>query len=357
MRELLGQRRVVIAAAVGTVLAVALALFLLTPRTTGVEGDWSTRAPGGQVVAGRAVILGDNSSLDLRTGKTVTLGSVRGGTPYVADDRLIIASAGQLDSARLDASARWTWRAPAGTTVSPVAASAGSTIVLACPATGFCRLVGLDAAGRESWASEGEARREPLPAGPLPRVDATALGGGVRVADPASGRTTLQPGRSFVALPDGPVVTEVVQGGKCIVSAYRTADPAWTRVLPDCVPDSTPRLLPDPVHAALLTITWSSSTQHLDLDTGAPAPLAVVTPGKDAELVRVTKDLVVTESRRTLHTNPFRWGRPVTVLELARRGSGDLRARIVSEHELTLLHLDTSSVVVRDGDQVVRYTF
>ncbi|SDP47164.1 hypothetical protein SAMN04489867_2572 [Pedococcus dokdonensis] len=354
MRDLLGRRRVVIAAAALALLAlVVLALHLTSPRTSGVEGDWTTRAPGGASVAGRAVLLDDNASLDLRTGKTVTLGSVRGGTPYVADDRLIIASPARLDSARLDATARWTWRAPAGSTVSPLAASGGGTIASVCPATGPCRLVGLDAAGRESWSADGEQRRAPLPSGPLPKVDAVSAGGGVRVTDP-SGRSSLQPGRSFLAVPDGPVVTEVVQDGRCVVAAFQTADPAWTQVLPAC-PAGTPRLSVPPVDPDFLTVAWPSDRVRLELRTGAQATTNV-TAGKDTTIVLRTSGLIARETRKSLHTNPFRWGTRVTVLQIVPERASTVRAQVVSDERLTLLHLDASSLVVRDGDEVVRYT-
>ena len=116
MRSFLGGRwrPVVAASAAVLVLLVGLGLHLATPRTHGVQGDWSAKALDGAVVAERALVSGDNTALDLRTGKTVTLGSVSGGTAVVADDRLIIAGPGRIDSARLDATTRWTWRPPAG---------------------------------------------------------------------------------------------------------------------------------------------------------------------------------------------------------------------------------------------------
>jgi hypothetical protein len=341
-------------AVVCLLLVLAVTLHLLSPRTTGLEGDWSAKAVAGPVVAGRAVLSGDHTALDLRTGKTVTLGSVRGGTPYVADDRLLVASQGQVDSARLDATARWTWRAPAGTTVIPVAASGGSTIVLACPAKGSCRLVGLDAQGKEGWSADGANRREPLPSGGLPRVDATSAGGGVLVTDPASGRSSLQPGRSFLALPDGPVVTEVVQEGRCVVAAYVTADPAWTHVLPTCPAGETPRLSVDPTDSTAVTITWPSLAERLELATGKTAT-AEASNGKD-EVVARAGGLTATLSSDSLHTNPFRWGKQVTVLGLRDERTGDLRAQVVSDRPLRILHLDAGSVVVRDGDAIVRYT-
>jgi hypothetical protein len=214
--------------------------------------------------------------------------------------------------------------------------------------------VGIDGQGKESWSSEGAVRRDPLPPGGLPRVDATSVGGGVLVTDPVSGRAALQPGRSFLALPDGPVVTEVVQGGKCVVSAYLVADPAWTQVLPSCPAAETPRLSADPVDSTVVTITWPSRTERLDLASGkAATPSARISEGN---IVARAGGLTAIESRKSLHTNPFRWGVEATVIRLLDDRTGDFRAQVVSTDPLSLLHLDASSLVVRDGNEVIRYT-
>jgi hypothetical protein len=351
-------RLVAMAAAPCLVALLASTLHLLSPRTTGVEGDWSAKAIDGPVVAGRAVVSGDHTALDLRSGKTVTLGSVRGGTPYIGDERLVIASPGRVDSARLDASARWTWRAAVGENASPVAASGGSTIVLACPASGTCRLVGLDPHGRESWTQPGVTRRAPLPAGALPLVDGATLGDGVLVTDPESGRTALRPGRSLLMVPDGPVVTEVVQDGSCVLTAYLSTDPGWTRVLSGCPTDQPPRLATEPDDPETLVVTWPSTSERLDLASGKPAqPPAEHTAGDRAEVVVLHQGgMTATESHRTVRTNPFRWGARVTVLRLLDR-SGAVRAQIVSDRPLAPLSLDASGVVVRDGDEIVHYSF
>ena len=366
MRALLaGRWRLVVASSTALVLAlVALALYLATPRTKGVDGDWSAKAVGGRVVADRALVSGDNSALDLRTGKTITLGSVTGGTPFVADDRLIIASTGRIDSARLDATARWTWRSPAGTSATPLAAAGGGTLVLACPATGTCQLVGLNAQGRPDWQSDGAARRDTSSdatpdttsrAGALPRVDAAGVqGGGVLVTDPATGRSTLQPGRSFLAVADGPVVTELVQDGRCVVSAFATADALWTRVLEAC-PTSQPTLTADHGSVAL---SWPTRLERLDLATGKTLPTSTAGDGTTAggRVVAHTAGVTVRELRKTMHTNPFHWGDDVTILQLRDSATGDLRAQVVSDQRLTLLQLDDGAVVVRDGGRVIRYT-
>jgi hypothetical protein len=347
---------VVAASAALLVVLVGLTLRLATPHTKGVEGDWSAKAVDGRVVADRALVSGDNTALDLRTGTTVTLGSVSGGTPFVADDRLLIASNGRVDSARLDATARWTWRSPAGTTATPLAAAAGNTLVLVCPATGTCQIVGLNAQGRQDWQSDGATRREATPRdGLLPRVDATAVpGGGVVVTDAVSGRSTLQPGRSFLAIADGPVVTELVQDGRCVVSAFVTAEALWTRVLDTC-PPSQPTLAAD---NSSVTLSWPAKAERLALATGKTLPAGKVVGGAmvgGKMLVRVA-GLTAVESRKSLHTNPFHWGEDVTIIQLLDSTTGDVRAQIVSDQALSLLHLDKGAVVVRDGGQVIRYT-
>ena len=306
-----GRAPVAAAAVVVLVLLVGLGLHLATPRTKGVAGDWSAEAVDGRVVAERALMTGDHTALDLRTGKTVTLGSVRGGTPFVADDRLIIASTGRIDSARLDATARWTWRSPAGTTASPLAAARGSTLVLVCPASGTCQLVGLNAQGRQDWQSDDAARRDTTPRdGSLPPVDLTGVpGGGVVLTEPTSGRSTLQPGRSFLAIADGPVVTELIQDGRCVVSAYATAAARWTRVLDPCPGPRRPTLA---AANGEVTLAWPTRLERLDLATGRTLPVSRVGDGTppSSKVLAGASGLTATESRKSLHTNPFRWGGP-----------------------------------------------
>jgi hypothetical protein len=351
---------------VGVVVAGALLLtgavaagHLLAPRTDGVEGDWAARSLPGTVVAGRALVSGANVALDLRSGTRVTLGSVTGGTPYVADERLVIAGPGRVDSVRLDATARWTWRAPAGATVVPLAADAGSTMVATCAGTGAkaCRLVGLDLRGHESWRSEAPTGRPETPgSGALPRAHAEAVtGGGLLVTDPATGRQVLVPGSTFLAVPDGPVVVPVEQGGQCVVSATSGGDPVWTRVLGPCPGGKLPRLTATATGTAV-RLDWPGTSRALDLATGSDT--ATTAPKRPGELAR-TADLVAAGRELTSHTDLLHWGEPLHAIEFrgAAQGVGaEPVARIVSRHRLDLLLLEPRAVVVRDGDQVVRYT-
>ena len=350
---------------------------LLAPRTQGVHGDWSARSLPGDVVAGRALVSGANVALDLRTGTRVTLGSVTGGTPYVADERLLIVGPGRVDSVRLDATARWTWRAPAGTTVLPLAAGAGSTMVATCPASdgasgaasdeadrATCRLVGLDSRGHESWLSAATARPAAPKGDSLPRAHAEPVsGGGLLVTDPVGGRQVLVPGSTFLAVPDGPLVVPVEQGGQCVVSATSGGDPFWTRVLGPCPGGKLPHLT---ATATTVRLDWPETSRALDLTTGGDTP---TTPAaQPGELAR-TSELVATRHDLTSHTDLLHWGQTLHAIELravdgpaARGRAGGAStddqplARIVSRHRLHLLLLEPGAVVVRDGDQVVRYT-
>ena len=85
--------------------AVAVAVPALThPGSEGLSGEYGTGRRGD--CRGReALVSPDNTSVDLVTGKTVRLGSVTGGTRFVADDRMIVVSEGRVDSVRLDATA------------------------------------------------------------------------------------------------------------------------------------------------------------------------------------------------------------------------------------------------------------
>jgi hypothetical protein len=349
-------------AALGAVALLVVAGFaaahVLTPRTEGVAGDWSAPSADGTVVAGRALVSGGNTALDLRTGTMVTLGSVVGGVPYVADERLVIASRGRLDSVRLDASARWTWRPPSGATVVPLAANGGSTLVATCPeaAATPCRLVGLDARGHVGWESQSSGTARPVASSgeALPRTHAEKVpGGGLLLTDPVTGRQVLQPGSTFLAVPDGPVVVPVEQDGQCVVSATTAADPLWTRVLGPCPAGELPQLSATP---GAVRLQWPGQSRALDLVTGkdTTTPPSRKAP---AELAR-TDGLVATRRDVSVRTDPLCWGDALHTIELRRvGGAADAEpvARIVSAHRLDLLLLEPRAVVVRVGDRVVRY--
>jgi hypothetical protein len=333
------------------VLGLAAAAYLTTPRTSGVQGDWAAKSLAGQVIASRALVSGDNTAIDLTTGRTVRLGSVPGGTPYVGDDRLVIAGDARVDSVRLDATARWTWRAPAGTTVSPVAADHGSTAVDVCAAAGPCDLVGLTAQGRQAWRAAGIGRRDPAGgARSLPRVAVTRVdGGGVMLTDPVSGRRTLRPGDALLATDAGTIVLADVQQGSCVVAAYVSPDPLWTRVLPQCPDGKVPGMA---AANGGLALSWAGHVERLDLatgrDTAAPQP-------RDGQLA-AAGPLVAVRSEHTTPLDPLRWGKRTTVVRVLDAATGETRAQIASTDRLDLLRLEPRAVVVREGSRVVRYT-
>lgn len=305
------------AAVLAVVAALVVTAYATTPRTHGVAGDWEARPLAGHVV-GRVLLSGDHTALDLRTGKSVSLGSAAGGRPYAGDGRLVIAGAGRLDSVGLDGTNRWTWRAAAGQTPVPLAARRGSTVVATCPVGGSapCDLVGLDARGHEAWRAPGSSYVAAPGAQGLPHAYARAnQGGGVVVLDPVDGREALVPGQRLTAVPDGPVVVSAVQGGQCVLTAYDGADAAWTRVLARCA-------------------------------DGVPPGEE---PGRSAELT-------VTRRSRATPANPLRWGSPTTVLTVADARTGRSLAQVAATGRLDLLLLDGRALVVRTAEGIVRYT-
>ncbi|WP_406832506.1 hypothetical protein ABEG17_06705 [Pedococcus sp. KACC 23699] len=327
--------------------------YVFVPRDKGLSGDWSAPATDGDVVAGRVLLSGGNAALDLRTGKSVRLGSVVGGTAFYADDRLVVVKGERVDSVALDASARWTWRAAAGHRAIPLAATGDSTLLADCsPVTAEgCRLVGIDRAGRQDWEAPGAQRPVDPPREALPRVQASKVGGGgVLLTDPVSGRTSLQPGDAFVAVPDGPVVVPVVQDGQCVVSLYAAPDPLWTRVLGPCPGGKQPqvRVAPDAV-----VLQWAGRTERLATTTGATLPPPVPTTVRG--VLAAAGSLVAT---RRVHSPGDRVLLPrhdSQVLELRDATSGEVRARLVTEHPVQLLLLEPRAVVVREGGRIVRY--
>lgn len=333
------------------VLGLVAAAYLTTPRTGGVEGDWAAKSLAGHVIAGQALVSGDNTAIDLSTGKTVRLGSVQGGTPYIGDDRLIIAGEARVDSVRLDATTRWTWHAPTGSTVTPVAADHSSTVVNVCPADGACDLVGLTAQGRQAWRAAGIGTSDPAGSErALPNVAITRVeGGGFLVTDPASGRRALQPGHAALTTDSGTVVLADVQQGSCVVAAYVSPDPLWTRVLPDCPDARVPGMA---AANGSLALSWPGRVERLDLATGRPTKDP---QPRDGQLA-AAGSLVAVRVERSTPLDPLRWGERTTVVKLLDAATGDTRAQVATTGRLDLLRLEAHALVVREGSRIVRYT-
>lgn len=347
--------KLVVAAGVAAVLVVAVTgAYVASPRTEGLAGEWSAPSSDGEVVAERALVSGGNAALDLRTGKSVRLSSVAGGAATYADDRLIVSKDGRVDSVRLDAPVRWTWRAPAGHVAIPLAAAAGSTLVADCPAGAgkTCRLVGLDSAGKPGWESAGAQRPHERPRPALPRLLAEQVeGGGVSLTDPTSGRASLQPGDSFVAVPDGPVIVPVQQGGQCVVSLFTAPDPLWTQLLGPCPGGRVPEVAA--TDGAVL-LTWAGRVERLALGTGAALPPPSVRPVSG--VLAAAGSLLATRRVDPPPAKAILPWRDSQVLELRDARSGEVRARLVTERPVTLLLLEADAVVVRVDSRVVRYS-
>jgi hypothetical protein len=174
---------------------------------------------------------------------------------------------------------------------------------------------------------------------------------GIVLTDPMTGRQTVRAGTHPLTTPEGVVVVATRQQGTCVVSAYRDADPLWVRVLGPCPDGTLPTLTSD---GAWTRATSPRTVTLLATDTGrtvkVPATRAV--PGAIAS----TQGVSATRFTKVVRTNPFRWGQRLSVIEVRDQSSGDVRATVVTPKSLELLLLRPEAIVVREGDQVVRYT-
>lgn len=338
--------------------AVALPL-LARPRTSGLAGQWEAPAIDGDVLSGRALVSADNTSVDLRTGKTVHLGSVTGGSRWVADDRMLVVRDDRVDSVRLDATARWTWR-PRGTqAISPLAAADGMTVLRTCPTSasgGSCALVGVDARGRQAWTTDAPGQRSGSPTvtgpvGSLPRVAVLPVrgSGGSFLVDPATGRRSLVPDAATLAVADGPVVVTTVSGGRCVTSLYAGLSPAWTSVSPQLCPTA----LPSRWFTAEgnLWVERAGAWERYTLAGGSREQVS----GEDVPEPGAPGGWAVSVQRLSLWPNPFRGNDHAFVLTLRDPASGEESARLVTDHQPDLLLAARGGVVVREDGRVTRY--
>lgn len=333
---------------------------LALPATEGLSGDWATTAISGEVVADRALVSPDNSSIDLRTGRTVRLGSVTGGTYHVGDDRMVVVSTDRVDSVRLDATQRWTWRPEAPSTLTPLAAAQGQTVLRVCPRASphQCGLVGVDTRGHTAWATEAPgqtASTAPLTAavGALPSVAVLRAPGpdaGLFLVAPETGQRTIVPGAAVLPAPSGVVAVTYRSGGRCVTSLYAAPRPSWTRVADGACPDARPQ-----AWFATATDLWvrrgESWSGYTLADGRTRQALPGTTPSPDDGA-----PLVAQVAGARTGPNPFRSGDTVYALTLRDPASGKEVGRLVSEAGPQLLHLDARAIVVRTGGQVVRYT-
>ena len=343
-------------AAAGAALAVPL---LLLPRTSGLAGEWEAPTIDGEVLSGRALVSADNTSVDLRTGKTVRLGSVTGGSRWVADDRMLVVRDDQVDSVRLDASARWAWRPTEPRAMRPLAAADGMTVLRVCPTAasgGPCELVGVDTRGRTSWSTDAPGQRADSPtatgpAGSLPRVAVLPVrgSGGSFLVDPATGRRTLVPDAATLALADGPVIVTTVSGGRCVTSLYADLSPVWTSVSPLPCPTAPPsQWFTAEGH---LWVERSGSWERYALAGGAPEQVTA----EDVPEPGASGGLTLSEEQISLGPNPFRGADHAFDLTLRDPVSGEEVARLVTDHRAELLLAERGGVVVREDGRVTRY--
>jgi len=352
---------VAVAAGVAVLGASVVGPVMALPRTIGLAGEWSAPAIDGDVLSGRAVVSDDNTSIDLRTGKTVRLGSVSGGSRWVADDRMLVVRDDRVDSVRLDATARWTWRPPGARAIRPLAAADGATVLRVCPLPppgAPCDLVGLDQRGRRAWTTDAPGQRADTPestrpAGSLPAVAVLRApgGDGYLLVDPATGRRSLVPGVAALPMPDGPVAVTYAADGRCVTSLYAGPSPRWTSVTgARCAQPFPSRWFAADGH---LWVQRSAAWERYDLGGGARAsvPSADVPDSlEEGRPSRVTREQIV------LRANPFRPADRVVALTLRDPGSGEEVWRLVTAQPVSLLLAEDRAVVVRDDDQVIRYT-
>ena len=350
-------------AAVGVAGAAVTLPLLVRPHTSGLAGEWETPAVDGEVLSDRALVSTDNTSVDLRTGKTVRLGSVTGGSRWVADDRMLVVRDDRVDSVRLDATGRWTWRPSGPRAIKPLAAAQGMTVLRVCPAPeasaggGVCRLVGVDARGRAAWSTDAPGQRAGSttvtgPAGSLPRVAVLPVpgSGGSFLVDPATGRRALVADAATLALADGPVVVTTASGGRCVTSLYAGLSPSWTSVSAQACPTALPS-------------RWFTAEEHLWVErSGAWERYALAGGSHDAVSAEDVPEpgspggWAVSEDRISLRPNPFRGADRAFVLTLRDPTSREVVGRLVTEHRPRLLLAERGGLVVGEDGQVTRYS-
>lgn len=301
-------------AAVVLVVALVVAGVMTAPRSVGVEGSWEAPDPGGEVLGGRALVTdGSNKALDLVSGTTITIGSVSGGDRRVAGGRLLILGADRLDAAALDATQRWTWKAPGEGTLTLLASTRTATVVRFCPtgstAGAPCTLRGIGPTGGSIWTLT-----EPSSTAGQDAVVAR-LGGVAAVAvlpagahtwalvDPATGRLVVRAAERVFAEPDGTVWLLQPEGTGCTVSRGTSIDALKAEVTGQpCPPASNDPVLPIP-------------------DTG----------------------------------RSFVWWHPWSRAHVTYLTPSTTGPRLVTRDPVTLLATDAEGITVREGDKVVRY--
>jgi hypothetical protein len=126
--------------------------------------------------------------------------------------------------------------------------------------------------------------------------------------------------------------------------------PQWTSV--------TERRCADAVPARWFTASghlWverGNSWERYALDSGARASM----PRSEVPEPHQTSRLSAAEEQDSLRLNPFRSADRVSVLALRDGSSGQVVGQLVTERPAELLLAEDGAVVVRQEDQVTRYT-
>ena len=264
------------------------------------------------MLGGRALVAAEaNKALDLVGGKTITIGSVTGGARFGAGGRLLIVGSDRVDAAALDASQRWTWTAPTGTTSVSLVAATPTTVLARTCAEGACVLNGIGAGGATAWtmpvpaSTSGDPVRAPeggLPAyGILPAGERTWL-----LVDPRSSRTILRVADRIEASPDGAVVLhERLPDGRCALTTGTDVNSLSSSIQPCTDAQPTASWLPVPDTDEVLA-WWRPWSPRLHITH--------LTPATDG-------------------------------------------ARLVTSERATLLAVDADGVAGREGARGVRYLF
>jgi hypothetical protein len=177
-----------------------------------------------------------------------------------------------------------------------------------------------------------------------------AGGDGFFLVEPGTGRRTLVPGAAALSEPDGPVAVTYLSGGRCVTSLYAGLSPQWTTVTPAACGRAQPS-------------GWFVARDHLWVERAGAWERYAIANGVRAEVDADTVPdpdtpgrLTVSRQQVSLRPNPFRAADQVSVLRLRDAGSGEEVASLVTERPASVLLADDDAVVVRQDDQVIRYT-
>lgn len=214
--------RWLLVAAVAAVTYLVLA-WSMVPADEGVEEVWESTGPPGRVVGDAWLAHDDNVMVDLRTGKTVTLGAAPGGRQYVGGDRFLVVTDEAVEAIAIDGRARWSRELAADDDVVPVAVGGEATVLHRCSGDA-CRLEAVGESGRTLWSTP-MADGEPLQpvGGEIPGVVALVGAAGVLLIDPITRQELALEDARAVATPGG-VLVRYDADGQCVTALHPTIE-------------------------------------------------------------------------------------------------------------------------------------